>query len=281
MTVDVLLLGAAQDAGLPQPGCDCLNCRRAWSDPTLAEDPVALALIDHEVGAAWLIDCTPAFPRQLHRLTAHAPDCTLSGIFLTHAHMGHYTGLIYLGREAMNTVQLPVYATASAARFLQGNGPWSQLVALENVVLRTVEPDSTLRLSDGLSVTALAVPHRAEFSDTVAYLIRGRRDSLFYCPDIDSWQAAPFVLKTLVDSVTYALLDGTFFDAAELPGRDLRTIPHPLVRDTCALLAGTSGAVTFIHLNHSNPLWRAGDERRWLTEQGYAVGRSGMVWRLA
>jgi pyrroloquinoline quinone biosynthesis protein B len=53
-----------------------------------------------------------------------------------------------------------------------------------------------------------------------------------------------------------ALLDATFHSAAELPGRDPREIPHPLVPDTLATFADLAPGRRLIltHLNHSNPL---------------------------
>ena len=77
-----------------------------------------------------------------------------------------------------------------------------------------------------------------------------------------------------------ALLDGTFFNADELPGRDLREVPHPFVTDTAGRLAGVDCEVRLIHLNHTNPLLRDGPEREWLAGQGMGLGMRGMRWRL-
>ena len=65
-----------------------------------------------------MIDTTPDFREQLALLHRSAPGCRLAGILLTHAHMGHYTGLIQLGREAWNTQRMPVYAPPRMAAFL-------------------------------------------------------------------------------------------------------------------------------------------------------------------
>ncbi len=280
LMAEVLLLGAAQDAGIPQPGCNCSNCEAAWADPANAEDPACLAVVDREAASTWLIDCTPAFPRQLKRLQNYAPDCPVRGFLLTHAHMGHYTGLIYLGLEAMNTTRLPIYATASMAAFLAQNGPWSQLILLGNIELHTIEPEVAIALTDRIRVTPIRVPHRAEFSDTLAYRIEGPGRSLFYCPDIDDWETWECSISSLAAETDYLLVDGTFFSPAELPGRNLDEIPHPCVTDTCGRLVGLRVFTTFIHLNHSNPLLQDGAERQWLIAQGHAVGRSGSEWCL-
>jgi pyrroloquinoline quinone biosynthesis protein B len=344
--IETILLGTAQDGGVPHAGCECPTCAAAWSDPALQQHPACLGLVDHSVGKCWLIDATPAFPTQLHYLqgagrgslasgdregtplpgtgeSLFAPtrpptsdlrplisDLRFSGIFLSHAHIGHYTGLIHLGREVMNTDHLPVYATPRMAAFLWGNAPWSGLVEDGNIDFVELEPGLELALSPDLHITPIAVPHREEYSDTVAYLARGPKRSLFYCPDIDGWDdfdvemTGTFSLSTKASinesnlgndrlSASHlfdiALLDGSFFSPAELPGRDLSLIPHPLVTDTVAKF-GAEGLhlddeepttnVYFIHLNHSNPLWRDGPERAWLAERGFKVGTFGQRWEL-
>jgi pyrroloquinoline quinone biosynthesis protein B len=267
-----LLLGVAQDAGVPHIGCECPTCGLARHDPCRRQLPVSLALIDHRAETSWVIDATPAFPEQLAMLQEYAPRCRLAGVLLTHAHMGHYTGLMYLGREALNSRAVPVYASSRLCAYLTANGPWSQLVALGNISLQTITPGVSIALSERLGVTALPVPHRAEFSDTMAYLVCGPTRSLFYCPDIDRWEEWAYSLPHMLERVDVALLDGTFFSASELPGRDLAEIPHPLVQVTAELLAGASAQIRFIHLNHSNPLFHDGAERRWLEGQGMTIG---------
>jgi pyrroloquinoline quinone biosynthesis protein B len=83
-----------------------------------------------------------------------------------------------------------------------------------------------------------------------------------------------------VADMDVALLDGTFFSAGELPGRDLQAIPHPLATDTAGRLMGVDCEVRLIHLNHSNPLNDPGPERDWLAVQGLGVGALGDRWPL-
>jgi pyrroloquinoline quinone biosynthesis protein B len=280
MKVEAILLGTAQDGGVPQVGCYCRHCSAARADPAGRRWVACLALVDHAAGQSWLIDATPDLREQLHALHEWAPDCPLSGIVLTHAHAGHYAGLIHLGREAWDTRRLPVYASAQMVTFLRGNAPWSQLVALHNVELRVLAPDREVQLSRRLSLRPMPVPHRDEFSDTLAYVVRGPTRQLFYCPDIDSWDRWAVDLRHLVAGMDVALLDGTFFSADELPGRDLHEIPHPLVIGTVERLAGMDRDVWLIHLNHSNPLHGPGPEREWLAAQGIGVGALGDRWPL-
>ena len=283
MTVEAILLGTAQDGGVPQAGCYCANCGPARTDPTRRRLVACLGLVDHTTRQSWLIDATPDFREQLHTLHNLAPGCPLTGVVLTHAHIGHFAGLIHLGDEAWDTRDLPVYASPRMASFLRDNAPWSQLVAMGNIKLRLLTPGSETQLSPNLHLTPLPVPHRDEFSDTLAFVVRGRSGSprrLFYCPDIDTWDRWEHDLRSFVAGMDVALLDATFFSADELPGRDLSQIPHPLATDTAERLAGVDCDVRLIHLNHSNPLHRVGPERDWLAARGIGVGTFGERWRL-
>ena len=280
VSVEAILLGTAQDGGVPQAGCTCNHCRESRADPALRQWAACLALVDRAAGQSWLIDATPDYREQLQALQKRAPECPLAGIALTHAHVGHYAGLIHLGREAANVQGLPLYASARMAMLLREHAPWSQLVALGNVELRILTPDQEVQLSPRLWLTPQEVPHRDEYSDTMAYVVRGPQRKLFYCPDIDGWDQWSRDLDKVLGGIDVALLDGTFYSADELPGRDLTQIPHPLATDTAERLAGTDCEAHLIHLNHSNPLLRPGPERDWLAARGIGVGAAGMHWSL-
>lgn len=278
--IEAILLGAAQDAGLPQAGCGCERCRRAAADPALRQFVVSLGIIHRASGQAWMIDATPDFREQVHLLQQAAPECRLAGILLTHAHMGHYTGLIHLGREGWNTRHMSVYATPRMCAFIMRNQPWLQLAKFGNIALRLSPPDKAIHLAPGLTVTPIAVPHRDEWSDTMAFRIDGPHRSLFYCPDIDDWDRWDHSLPAMLAEVDVALLDGAFFSPAELPGRNMADIPHPLATDTVERAAGADCDVNLIHLNHTNPLWDDGLERAWADERGVGVGATGQRWTL-
>ena len=277
MTITAYLLGMAQDGGLPQPGCQCPNCEAARQNPSLRQQVVCLGLVDEATGQSWLFEATPDFPAQYDFLAARAP---VAGIMLTHAHMGHYPGLIYLGPEAMNTQQMPLYVTSKMARFLQLNEPWATLVANGHVNVREMNAGRAQQLSPGLSITPISVPHRDELSDTVAWLVQGPHRSLFFCPDINHWHAFQPDFYTWLQTADIALLDGTFFSRAELPTRNIDEIPHPLMSHTATHLAGVPTDVVFIHLNHTNPAWRSGPERQWLQARGFSIGVQGQKWHL-
>ena len=158
---------------------------------------------------------------------------------------------MYLGREAVNAQRVPVYATDRMAAFLRANGPWSQLVTLENITLRTLSYDEPLSLPDGVRVTAFRVPHRDEFSDTVGYRIQGPQRSGLFIPDIDRWEKWDRDMRTVVGGVDYAWIDGTFASAGEI-NRPIEDVPHPLMNHTRELLKGVRASLWFIHVNNSN-----------------------------
>ena len=255
--LQAVLLGVAQDAGVPQAGCTCQNCSEARRHYSKRQLVVCMGLVDRAVGKSWLLDCTPDFREQLYRLKEFAPECRFSGVLITHAHIGHYTGLLHLGKEAMNIQFMPVYASKSMSKFLRCNSPWSQLIEHENIEIVGMDSGIQTKLSAGISVEPVLVPHRQEYTDTFAFVICGAKKKLFYCPDIDSWDGWEHDLSEFVNGVDIALLDGTFFDADELPDRDISEVRHPLVMDTVNRLSGTNCDVRLVHMNHTNALYNA------------------------
>jgi pyrroloquinoline quinone biosynthesis protein B len=275
--VEAIVLGIAQDGGVPHLGCRQKLCDEARRDPSKRQSVASLGLIDGASGKRFLIDATPDFERQVSRLGG-LPD----GILLTHAHIGHYLGLALLGREVANTRAMPVYCTSSMARFLRDNRPWSRLVALGNIAIHEIEPGREFALTDSLRVTALSVPHRDEDSDTVAYVVAGPARKLLWLPDIDKWEKWDRRIEDVLKTVDAAFLDGTFFSADEIPGRSIAEIPHPLVSETVSLLSTgkRSTKVFFVHLNHTNRLlWDAEAVTR-LRRKGFGVATDGLVVRL-
>jgi pyrroloquinoline quinone biosynthesis protein B len=271
--VEAVVLGIAQDGGVPQLECRQKLCVEARRDPSKRRRVASLGLVDSIAGKRFIIDATPDFAEQVDRL-GRLPD----GILLTHAHVGHYLGLAELGREVVNAREMPVYCTPSMARFLRENGPWKRLVALGNIAIREVEPGREFALTESLRVTPLRVPHRDEDSDTVAYLVAGPSKKLLWLPDIDKWEKWDRRLEEVVAGTDIAFLDGTFFSAAEIPGRSLAEIPHPLVPETVARLSKLSlppNRVFFVHLNHTNRLlWDAAAVRQ-LRKKGFGVASEG------
>jgi pyrroloquinoline quinone biosynthesis protein B len=275
----ITVLGIAQDGGYPQAGCTAEHCLRHWRGEEKKRQVVSLGLTDQASGQNWLFEATPDFTAQLQQLQQASGSSNLSGIFLTHAHMGHYAGLLQLGREAMGAQGMPVYVMPKMKEFLETNAPWSQLVSLGNIKLILMEEDKPIQLASNLRVTPLKVPHRDEFSETVGFRIETAEKSLLFIPDIDKWPLWDRDIRTEVARVDVALLDATFYQEGELPNRNMSEIPHPFVSETISLFSLLSERekrkVKFIHFNHTNPLIFEGPEREQVKKLGYAVATEG------
>jgi len=279
----IFVLGIAQDAGAPQAACYRPHCMPGWEDVRLRRLATSLAVIDPAGEARYLFEATPHMPEQLYRLHRETNDdaYSLDGVFLTHGHMGHYTGLMHFGREVMGASRVPVFAMPRMRAFLSSNGPWDQLVSLENIELQAIENGQVIHLRDGLSVTPFLVPHRDEYTETVGYRIDGPNRSAIFIPDIDKWERWDRDLAALIRDVDYAFIDATFYEDGEIPGRAMADIPHPFVVESIALLEGLSpeerARVHFIHFNHTNPLLIEGSPaQEEVRRQGFSIAEEGM-----
>jgi pyrroloquinoline quinone biosynthesis protein B len=282
----IYILGVAQDAGFPQAGCYKPHCMPGWNDPERKITATSLGLIDPSSKKKYIFEATPDLPEQLFLLEQEAPsdDFSLNGIFITHAHIGHYTGLMYLGREAMGAHGLPIYVMPKMEQYLRENGPWSQLIALNNISLMPLRNDRSEVLNN-LKVTPFLVPHRDEFSETVGYSIQGPKKTALFIPDINKWSQWKENILERIQLVDYALIDATFYDNNELPGRDMSKIPHPFVVETIATLSllprEQREKVWFIHMNHTNPLLNVNsDQAQGVRAQGFNIATTGLRLKL-
>lgn len=283
----VMVLGIAQDGGYPQANCYKPHCMRAWSDPSLKRLASSIAVIDKHSKLKYLFDATPDIREQLFQLHTVAPDGQFGwgGVFLTHGHIGHYTGLMHFGHEASGSKDIPVYAMPRMLEFLSNNGPWDQLVNYHNIRLIALTAGEGVTLSDQLVVTPLLVPHRDEYTETVGFRIVGPHKSALFIPDIDKWDRWDIDIRTLIQSVDYALLDGSFFADGELPDRDMSQIGHPFVVESMKLFSTLSteekSRIIFIHLNNTNPLLiDDSDAQRFVRKQGFRVAYEGLMLAL-
>lgn len=274
------VLGIAQDAGVPQAG---RHDDPAWDDLTRRRYATSLAVVDTRTGRRYLFEATPDFKFQLYALDRRFPPKTrpgLDGIFLTHAHIGHYVGLMMLGHEVIGAQGVPVYAMPRMAQFLTDNGPWSQLVRYKNIALQPMAAEKPVELPSGLQVTPFLVPHRQEFSEVVGYRIEGPHKKVLFIPDIDRWEDWDKDLAEVLATVDVAYLDATFYANGEIPGRDMSGFPHPFITVTMQRLAHLPATekrkVRFIHFNHTNPVLAPDSaERRHVQEQGFRLADEG------
>lgn len=278
---EIVVLGIAQDAGYPH-----INNSDEWfelrNDPSKKRLVISLAVVDHATNQKWLIDATPDMPQQLDELASNIlkSPSLIDGVFLTHAHIGHYTGLMYFGREAMGAKNISVYAMPQMKKFIESNGPWNQLVSLNNIQLNKLQADATVKLSGSIRITPFLVPHRAEYAETVGYKIEGATKSALFIPDIDKWELWEKNILEEVTNVDYAFLDATFFKDGEI-SRPMSEVPHPFIEETVEIFKNASkeikNKIIFIHFNHSNPVIDPKNtDRLRLEEEGFRFGSRGM-----
>ena len=252
------VLGTLQDGGAPHMGCDRPCCRNLFLRPATNRKVVSLGISDSKSGQLAMFEATPDVASQWNALQSLSGQAdVLPSIFVTHAHIGHYSGLMFLGREVLGATGIKVHAMPRFRRFLQTNGPWDQLISLGNIVVNPLAEDSIVPVTERVQTLPIRVPHRDEYSETVGYRIMGPNRTVLFIPDINKWELWERDLKRELSLVDRAYLDATFFDASEVGYRDMSEIPHPFMVETMDFLGGLSATekskVHFIHMNHTNP----------------------------
>lgn len=298
LDVRLRVLGTAQDGGIPHAGCSCEHCEGARRNPSRRRHVSSLALIvprNDGSNGVHLVDATPDVREQLDMLrdvrdepAGRVDRAPVDGVLLTHAHIGHYTGLMFFGFEAVHTSGVPVWCSPMMAEFLRTNGPWSQLVSIGNIAIREVKAGEAFEVEERVTVTPLLVPHRAEYTDTLGFIFDAGGDRVLFVPDTEPWRTWQTPLPEFIraEGIEVAIVDATFYSADELPGRAVSSIGHPLVEDTMDLLEPLvrEGRLRVIltHLNHSNPaLEPAGPAAREVRRRGFEIAREGMEVRLS
>ena len=277
---DIKILGVVQDGGVPHLGCS----KKCCSTNSVIRYVSSIMVFNQESKNSYIFDASPDLAKQLSFMKDKISE-NLKGIFLTHAHIGHYSGLMYLGRESFNSKNIPVYAMPRMKKFLETNGPWDQLVSLNNIKINSIINEREINVEKELIVKPIEVPHRDEYSETVGYLIKGPNKSAIYIPDIDKWYKWDKSIVDLIRSVDYAFIDATFYDEKEINYRDISEIPHPFVIESMKLFERFSkeekSKIYFIHLNHTNPLLDSNSsEYKDLISKGYNVAQEGLVLKL-
>ena len=274
------ILGVVQDGGMPHLGNNKTCCENIKQNKYVT----SLMLMNNENNESFLFDASPDINKQLNFMGDRIKK-DLKGIFLTHAHIGHYTGLMYFGREALNSKLVNVYAMPRMKKFLEENGPWSQLVSLQNISIIELSNESKISIDSNVIVQPVEVPHRAEFSETVGYKIYGPNKTALFIPDIDKWYLWEKSIIDEIKQVDYAIIDATFYDSKEVNYRDISEIPHPFVTESMDLFDSINikekNKIYFIHLNHTNPLInKQSDQYKLVRSKGYNVAEEGMKLKL-
>ena len=280
------VLGTIQDGGIPHMGCSKECCTNYFENKSIRIGVSSIGVSNFKYETNYIVDATPDVNFQLQALIGNTnPSEKLDGIFLTHAHMGHYAGLLNFGKESLNSNNIPIYLMPKFFDFISNNGPWDQLVSLNNIKLQRIYNNEKVILHNNLSFTPILVPHRDEYSETVGYIIEGNRKKALYIPDIDKWAKWNISITEMIKNVDYAFLDGTFFDEKEINNRDISEIPHPFIIESLELFNNLKNIdkakVYFIHLNHTNPvLNKNSEEYKRVILSGFNVAEPGMEFVL-
>ena len=274
--VEAVILGIAQDGGVPHLGCRQELCVRARRDPSTRRLVASLGLVDHAAGRRFVIDATPDFAAQVDRLGG-LPDA----ILLTHAHIGHYLGLAQLGREVLGAKRMPVYCTASMARFLRENRPWKRLVELENIEIHEVAagngvPADLFLASDR---NPGSTPRRGFRHRRLSHLGAEPGASLA-ARHRQVGKVGPLRSPTSFrETAASRVRRRNLFLGRRDPGPvDRRHPPSPGARDGGSLRRGAPDAPSraiFVHLNHTNRLLWDAAARRNLERKGFGIAREG------
>ena len=250
----IFVLGTSQDGGYPHLGCKDKCCIKAWKNHSLIRYPSSIAYVDKELGKYWLFDVSPKIKEQMYLLNDF--NCQLAGVFLTHAHFGHYVGLLEFGLEVLNTNNVPVYAMPRMFDFISNNNPFNLLIKNKNIILHNIKDELKIDIGSCVVIPS-EVPHRNELSETVCYKINSSDKSVVYMPDIDTFNSFESNIKSIVIDNDVIFLDGTFYSKNEITNRNINDIPHPEIIQTMSLLSDLNyedkKKIYFTHLNHTNP----------------------------
>ncbi len=276
----IYILGNTQDAGLPHIGCQHPFCEDNF-DVYEEYYTTSIAVVNSDLKKYILFEATPDITYQLNNLKENIFQEFLlpESIYITHAHIGHYTGLMYFGREALGSKNQSVSVLPKMSKFLQTNGPWSQLIEINNIKIKKINFGSSTKELANIQITPFQVPHRDEYSETAGYIIKGKNKKALFIPDIDKWEKWDRDLSQLAKEFDFLLIDATFYDSKEI-NRDISEIPHPLVTETIDLLSGLNlenrSKVYFIHMNHTNMMLDPNSElSKLITSKGFNIARLG------
>jgi pyrroloquinoline quinone biosynthesis protein B len=291
--VSVTILGTAQDGGIPQAGCSCRRCLDAHIDLKLRKYPVSLGILGVD-GTKHIIEITKNLSEQLVIWTPDKNELFIpETVSITHLHLGHVEGIGQLGKPVMGLREVDVYLSPKNKDVFDNR---SDIVLMEdegNIRTHSKNFYHPFEPKDGcgFSLQFIPIPHRSELGDNAAIIIKAEGKSILFMPDQDSWSDTldyhskenirDFLKMFDIDE---ALIDGTFWNMNELPRRDISKIPHPTIQETIQLLGSKREGdpeISFLHLNHSNPVNDLGSEQRKVVEEnGWKISEIGDVLKL-
>ncbi len=284
--VKVTILGIAQDAGIPQAGCACKRCIDAHNSPEHKKYPVSIGIEGYD-GSKHLLEITRNLPEQLREwsgMTNFQRIFMPETVTITHLHLGHVEGIGQFGKPVMNTSDVPIYLSEKNKESMEQRNDIQLMIKDRNIRFVSQKYNSSFQPKEncGFKLRLIPIPHRSELGDTAGIIIEGGNRNLLFLPDQDSWKNTleSFSVKNIREFLTLleidvAWVDGTFWNLKELPGRNLKEIPHPIIEESLELLGmkrPEDPEISFIHLNHSNPVNDNDSmERKLVQSRGWSV----------
>lgn len=292
-----LVLGAAAGGGFPQWNCGCPNCvgvREGRHDLVARTQDAIAATAD---GARFvLVNTSPDVLTQIQRAKALWPrgprHTPISAIILTNGDMDHVLGLFSL-RESQ---PLALYATRPVLAGLEQSAFIRTMRRFEGqLVARELAVDTDVALADaageplGITARAFATPGKlpvhfvghAEPSPDDAIgvsLSEPGGASLAYataCASLEGLDLSPHAA---------VLFDGTFYREDELVrlglskahAKDMAHMPISGPSGSLAQLASLGARKVYTHINNTNPILAASEERRAVEAAGWEIAYDGM-----
>ena len=288
-SIEVTILGIAQDGGVPQTGCSCENCIAAHNNYNFKRNSVSCGVKGKD-GTFHLIEAGRNIADQLNlwsKMMNYKKIQIPDTISITHTHLGHIEGLGQFGKEVMNLKEVPFFASKSSIQALRKRELLSPFEC--EIIESNIAFFPSIRC--GFELEFIKVPHRDEYADTHAIIIRGSNNALLFLPDHDDWRDTLEMhnCKSIREwfsklKIDYALIDGTFWDKNELRDRDMSKIPHPTISETLEMLGERTDddiEIYFFHLNHTNPVLNTSSkETVRVIELGWQILTEGQTFTL-
>lgn len=290
-----IVIGAAAGGGLPQWNCGCENCRLArlgLPGGIVPQTQSSLAVTSD--GDSWaLLNASPDIRQQLINTAALHPralrDNPINTVLLTNGDIDHIAGLLTL-REKQS---FRLVMTAAIRDILAANPIFAALdpafVTREIVALN--EP---FMLVPGIEARLFPVPGKVplfmegenpdttlEGEQTVGVELVTAKHRIYYIPGC---AVVRDDLKARISGADILYFDGTLFTDDEMiqSGTGIKTgrrMGHiSMSGDDGSLKALADVAVhrkIYVHINNTNPVWRAGPERKLVEDSGFEIAFDG------
>lgn len=297
--LSIVVLGAAAGGGVPQWNCGCPNCRSARNGHPELKSTQASIAVSADQQHWFLINASPDLRQQitntpvLHPRAGELRHSPIAGVILTNGEVDALAGLLSL-REG-STFNL--HAHRRVLGILDDNPIFNVLrpefvPRLPLELGKTFEPRLPSGESSGLNIEAFAVPGKIALyleanddnaeGDTVGLVVSDKARSkklvfLAACAEVTP------EIEARLDGADLVFFDGTLWRddemlAAGLGNKTGQRMGHMAMADTMPALERLAiGKRVFLHINNSNPAWRADSpERKQAGAAGWIVPADGM-----